>query len=490
MSEWYVGRKANFQLTWHESYRRLLRIIDARERGAAVRVVRRSKPIQDTGRGRGKHRRTRGSHEQGCSEWADKDYYIYLGIAAPTSSQAEQIGKDIFTEAERAYQVGFGDIFPPQGMDDRLSRFLIPTEFPSDGRIPAEPPREDEDIVGPFAFYDLPTLPPVAHTSDPRPFDRLLSWLSAAGEGRWESFVRVAKALGAAPDLPTARRLFRRFALLGHVESSPDGRTWSMAPPVLVKAATSPQTAFWCGSRGAALLKPLTTSFHQEPPAPQPDGFGPSRWSFRLPPGDAPVGLPGSAEPTWDTPTWGGAVAERLPRLLPDVQEWMKALDAVSVTPPDLAEQWQLQSCQFQPQPQFCRGGGGGWTGPAGLYRLTYGEAPRAFQLTVFFDPAAPPERQLLRGEWYGLRFLALRKAGKYLKAMWQNQDGGVLAVPYRQRWPLLYERALVLASGFLPCRHPENGLLYYQGVPRPLAETVAEHLGVQVEVASAAVEV
>ena len=71
---------------------------------------------------------------------------------------------------------------------------------------------------------------------------------------------------------------------------------------------------------------------------------------------------------------------------------------------------------------------------------------------------------------------------GKYLKAIWRDDDGGLLAIPHRQRWPLLYKRALVLASGFLPNRNPENGLLYYRGIPLPLALSVAEHLGVQVE--------
>jgi hypothetical protein len=65
---------------------------------------------------------------------------------------------------------------------------------------------------------------------------------------------------------------------------------------------------------------------------------------------------------------------------------------------------------------------------------------------------------------------------------MWQGEDGGTLAISHRQRWPLLYERALVLASGFLPSRHPENGLLYYRNIPLTLARSVAEQLGVQVE--------
>ena len=65
---------------------------------------------------------------------------------------------------------------------------------------------------------------------------------------------------------------------------------------------------------------------------------------------------------------------------------------------------------------------------------------------------------------------------------MWSDDDGGTLAIPERHRWPLLYERALVLASGFLPYNQPQNRLLYYRGIPLTLAQHVADQLGVEVE--------
>jgi hypothetical protein len=113
---------------------------------------------------------------------------------------------------------------------------------------------------------------------------------------------------------------------------------------------------------------------------------------------------------------------------------------------------------------------------------LTYGEAPSVYHLTVFLEASSGPGYRLLRGEWYGLRFLALHRSDKYRKAMWSDEDGGTLAIPDRQRWPLLYERALVLASGFLPYRHLTKRLLYYRGIPLSLAQGVADQLGVEVE--------
>jgi hypothetical protein len=458
MKEWFVGRKANFHQNWYESYRHLLRTIDGLTEPSGVRVIRYSRPIT-----------------------TKNDRYVYLGVLANSSAEALQVGKAIFDEAKTRFNVGFGEVYPPSSFDE-IEGFLIPTEFPSDGCIPDELPREEEDVTGPFTFYDLPPLSQAS--ADPAPFDRLLTWLSAAGEGRWESFLRVAKALGAVSDLPSARRLYRRLILLGHLDSSRDGRAWSVAPPVLVQAAARPAEAFWCGSRTSALARALPGSFQSDQPAPQPDGFGPSRWCYRHPNAGTDVGLALCTEPpAWQAPAWGGPVAERLAALLPHIDEWSKTLRSDDVlTAPDVAEQWHLASGSFQPQQAFRVEPSGRCSGPTGLYRLTYGEDSGSFQLTVFFDAAAETKRQLLRGEWYGLRFLALRRGGKYLKAMWREEGGGLLAVPYRQRWPLLYERALVLATGLLPRRQPENGLLYYQGIPLALATAVAEPLGVQVE--------
>ena len=119
MTEWFVGRRANFHLSWEETYRRLLRTIDAHEEFSVVRVIRRSKDV-----GRGGMRKA-------------NDYYIYLGIASPSSTAAMEIGKAVFTRAEHAFQVGFGDILPPQTMDNQLAGFLTPTENFTDGRIPS-----------------------------------------------------------------------------------------------------------------------------------------------------------------------------------------------------------------------------------------------------------------------------------------------------------------------------------------------------------------
>ena len=462
MRDWYVGRQANFHQQWHQSYRHLLRTIDSCADWSAARVIRYSKPVSNK-----------------------NDRYIYLGVYAASAAEATRIATAIFEAANKRYQVGFGAVMAGLPINEIDTKgFLIPTEFPLDGRIPVDPVREEEDLAGAFTYYDSAAQPSVHSTADPAPFDRFLQWLSAAGEGRWESFLRVARILGVAAEAPNARRLFRRLVLLGHLDSSPDGRSWSIAPPVIVQSAAQPQSGFWCGCRSGPLLRSLPASWQASDPVPQPDGFGPAKRPIVLPSEMDNLWLSPSTEPpTWQIPSWGGLVAERLAALLPNIDEWAKTLQSVAtLTPPDAVEQWDLASASFRNAPGFRIDSTGRCHGTTGLYRLAYGEAPSAYHLTVFLDSAAASGRQLFRGEWYGLRFLALHRSNKYRKAMWADENGGSLAIPERHRWPLLYERALVLASGFLPYSHPQNRLLYYRGVPLTLAKNVAEQLGVQVE--------
>jgi len=460
--DWYVGRQANFHQQWHQSYRHLLRTIDSCADWSVTRLIRYSNPSSENA----------------------NDRYIFLGINAATKSEANEIAEAIFEAANRRYQVGFGALYPasPLSEIDRPG-FLIPTEFPLDGRIPVEPLREEEDLAGAFTYYD--SVQTVAHhTVDSTPFDRFLQWLSAAGEGRWESFLRVARILGVAADAPNARRLFRRLVLLGHVDSSPDGRSWSIAPPVIVQSAAQPQSAFWCGCRSPALLNSLPSSWQAADPVTQPDGFSPAKLPIVLPSEGDDQRLPSSTEPpTWQCPSWGGPVAERLAALLPNLDEWAKTLQTVAtLTPPDAAERWDLASASFQNEPGFRIDPTGRCHGATGLYRLAYGEAPSVFHLTVFLDSSLPPGHQLFRGEWYGLRFLALARSGKYRKSKWTDEGGGTLVIPKRHRWPLLYERSLVLASGFLPECRSDNRFLCYRGVPLTLAQTVADQLGAGLE--------
>ena len=109
------------------------------------------------------------------------------------------------------------------------------------------------------------------------------------------------------------------------------------------------------------------------------------------------------------------------------------------------------------------------------MYRLTRDGDRTGRALTLFFDPAS---QRWFRGDWYGLRFLALEALPGGVNAVYRS-DRRELLIPDSQRWPLLYERALVLSSGLLPKRAPNPEWLSYPRVPLTMARRLCEKLNV-----------
>ncbi|WP_257235882.1 hypothetical protein [Nostoc sp. 'Peltigera malacea cyanobiont' DB3992] len=88
-----------------------------------------------------------------------------------------------------------------------------------------------------------------------RRYEQLLYWLSALGSGTWESFKKGCEVL----QLQEPKRILRRLKLLGHVESSLDGKRWSAAPAALVKinSQLNSQEFILCGQRCISWLTQL-----------------------------------------------------------------------------------------------------------------------------------------------------------------------------------------------------------------------------------------
>ena len=60
--------------------------------------------------------------------------------------------------------------------------------------------------------------------------------------------------------------------------------------------------------------------------------------------------------------------------------------------------------------------------------------------------------------------------------------DSNALLMPVDERWPLLYERALVLASGMLPCRVENSRMLRYSGIPSESIQLLTDKLNVSIQ--------
>lgn len=111
----------------------------------------------------------------------------------------------------------------------------------------------------------------------------------------------------------------------------------------------------------------------------------------------------------------------------------------------------------------------------SGLYQLVDASQPLS-QLIGLYDIESDTWRQ---GEYYGLRFLADKKASR-LTAVRHNSADDSFAVLRSQRWPEIYERSLVLASACLP--RISGDWLVYKEIPIDLATTLSSKLGLRLE--------
>ena len=298
--------------------------------------------------------------------------------------------------------------------------------------------------------------------------NRLLNWLSTNAEGTWQTFARVCDILQLADNIKDARSIFRRLILLGYIESSSDGQKWSICPTTLVQCATEPEVCFLAGQQTPNLIKQLSAHWEIEN-IPQPGYQGPSCVKVH---NNLSTGLLVDELQVESV----GVVSVQLARLLPDLEGWktiLTAIDRINTTHYNI-EIWngnRFSSCDTFYERD------GQYFGESGMYRLTRGKDTNTYQVVLYLDQ---PNQRWLRGDWYGLRFLAYDSTGRDFEVTYDSSTRNLL-ISIDERWPLLYERALVLASGSLPGRADNPKWLKYSGVSRELVQLLTEKLNVSI---------
>ena len=288
-------------------------------------------------------------------------------------------------------------------------------------------------------------------------YERLLYWLSALGAGSWESFKIACQSL----ELAEPRRILRRLKLLAHLESSADGSRWTMSPTALVK--TKSQEFVLCGQRSLKLVQRLeqlakVTSINQRrcPPC----------IYLKL----ASKNVSYLIEHTEFSISDAGKASSKLANILPDIETWQQNLRNLQGIEPSLYEWQYFDDHHFVD----CVS-----PNKTGLYQFDRREANNNISRTVFYDQ---PNNRWLQGDWYGLRFLALYHNQDISCIVHYNKTTENLAIPLDQRWPEIYERALVLASGQLPTyqRTEQSWWLVYERITPKLATQLTDKLGVR----------
>ena len=329
-------------------------------------------------------------------------------------------------------------------------------------KIPVDPPQPEPEVVpirpdygDPFVQSGIPPAP--ADSAMSERFAKLLYWLSSYGDGTRQTFTQACQTLDTEEEgRGGVGSVIRRLRLLGHLELSDDGSKWSAAPTAFVRFPDGSGKGFLAGARTQALL--LDAGTHNV--TNQPNRMGPPRVEMAW--DDARNSSQNIAD--------AGAVSTELAQLLPSVHAWKATLSARNPVVSDYdAEVWD--GIKFVPCVIY-EGDGRS----SGMYNLTRTVHNREFSMTLFFDK---PSRRWLSGDWYGLRFLALQTTGYQIKAI-HVSDTNDLLIPDDQRLPMLYERALVLASGLLPDRAPNRKWLKYGGIPIELAQALCRKLNIQ----------
>ena len=392
------------------------------------------------------------------------EFYVFLGVESSESSRIPGGLGNIF-----ASQGIYFDEYNPLPPDD-IRSMVQRLEIEIHGFNSLQYQRQAaQDFGDPFDHSDA-WQPHEATFEECNRHGRLLQWLSARGEGTWAAFAQACEILEVASDTRMSRSAFRRLSLLGHIDRSDDGSLWSVAPAALLRFPDGGGGGFVTGQRPVTLtrkfnaVQPLDETIHSH-------YAGPPRFSWEGEPGLASDSL--SELGIVDA----GTTASRLAELLPELSEWRDSLQSLGglSTLPYVIERWH--DGDFMPC-DTVRESNGIYQAEAGMYRLTREGDRTGRALTLFFDPAS---QRWLRGDWYGLRFLAIEALSGGVHAVYRS-DRRELLIPDSQRWPLLYERALVLSSGLLPRRALNPEWLSYPRVPLGMAHRLCEKLNVDLQ--------
>lgn len=287
---------------------------------------------------------------------------------------------------------------------------------------------------------------------------RLLLWLSSINEVSWEVFRNTCMVLGLDPEKNYSRSILRNLKLLGHAETSPDGKHVGVAPITICLSDFTDNNFFLAGQRDEILIQKLSVEFQ---PRLQSMKRAPQAFYFNGDISEIIAYLKNSGLEHF----YGGRVARRLAEHLPNIEEWSQGLVTLENITPQLMIAKRFNGEVFIETP---------FTGIAGFYELYDIKEMDRLRYALYFDG-----KKWLRGDWYGLRYLAIINGSNSCPCHY-DIAAGRLAIAINHRWPELYERVLVLASGRLPIY--KDKWLIYSDVSRETLDLLKSKLKLDVE--------
>lgn len=389
------------------------------------------------------------------------DYYIFLAIESPVIGQIPDPVQPMLRQPNLLGQAldqpfTFAEIRQMVGAEHSVYDYVRLIPYIRPAPLPASDPFEERDIATEKAVTGDEI---VARTQQ---YDRLLAWLSATGNGSWQGFQQIWQILGGKE---TPAQAQRRLRLLGHIETSVDRKRWAIAPAVVFPITSGERAGQWvlCGQRDARLLQHFRQRVTVEC-VPQDCGDGPATvYLHTRDPEDMATILESIERPVYQVEQAGLMLAQ----LLPPLDRWKETLEPLHGVRPHAYQVKAFNGKTFVEEI---------FSGKSGLYELwpsnnNMRRADPRPEYTLYYDEGS---QQWLRADWYGLRFLARYEADQSCPIQYSSTTNR-LAVPFDWRWPEIYERALVLASGRLPSR--QNGWLIYESISMELVDELRDKL-------------
>ncbi|MBK6900586.1 MAG: hypothetical protein IPH09_15485 [bacterium] len=297
-------------------------------------------------------------------------------------------------------------------------------------------------------------------------YDKLLAWLSCVATGTWGQFVEATRSLGIINHSKPGDVL-ARMMLLGHLEIDADGRRWSVNPPMLCESSEGDW--YLCGQRDTGLLESLRSRANAEVSV-QPHGAGPGRVAVSVERrNDAALLFEEDGAPLQFVESVGVRIADSLP----SGEEWIDSVKGNAC--PDLVDssvqRISLESGELTPVRPVAREYGY-LRVPEGVYLITTEQGKgRSFRAYCHGDGS------WTRCDWYGMTYIEQRRAGRLVAFF---TDEGIV-LPSNGSWPRVYERALVLSSGFLPVHIRARGRIF-KTCDFAVTEALAKKLGADLQ--------
>lgn len=395
-----------------------------------------------------------------------KEYCFFLGIESEKAGHIPQKIIDSpllnlpyfkFSVIPGSPSFSYEEIKPMVGVAHQVEDYTNPIPYQVAEQI------QNDDPFDVSTFTEVSTLD--LELSSKR-YQQLLYWLSAVVSGTWELFKKACQTL----KLNKPQHILRKLKLLGHIETSPNGKHWAIAPTALVQvnSRSGNQEFILCGQQNGDLVSKLeqyavVRSIEQHkgdaPPCISIQFTDSSELEQVFEPIKKSFGL---------TIHQVGNVANQLADILPNLEKWELQLQNLQGIVPSVYN-WKLfdgQNFVDCPLPQ-----------QTGMYQMWDKKENSCLRMTLFYNSETDNWRQ---ADWYGLRFLALYYSKTSCIARYDSATAS-LAIPFSQRWPQLYERALVLTSGKLPSynRTEHNLWLIYENVPLNIVQKLTDKLHV-----------